>query len=194
MGTSRKRSLLDGVHAQEINWSTNVQKIICEPQRRGFEIGFVYLMAEDDGPFKIGSANHPITRLRALQTGNPRLLKLEHLIIGTLEKERLLQLWAREFVVPGRVRQRGVNGAMARDTEWFDRAGLEEVGAMFEAIADVQLRAAAGSVSADMEQATTTCLNGSDREIVYGDTVRLIGAASGYVELGMRAGGGRKSA
>ena len=51
-----KRDILDRVHATEINWQDRVPDILRAPARYGIPQQFVYLIAEADGPFKIGWA------------------------------------------------------------------------------------------------------------------------------------------
>ena len=44
---------------------------------------FVYVIGEEDsGPIKIGTAKCPVTRLRAMQTGNSRRLRIAYALIG----------------------------------------------------------------------------------------------------------------
>lgn len=56
---------------------------------------FVYFIQEgDDGPVKIGEAFDPASRLRDLQCGNPRTLKLQAVVFATDQTEdRLHMKW-----------------------------------------------------------------------------------------------------
>lgn len=75
---------------------------------------FVYFIQEMEGQaIKIGVAADPLKRLAGLQTGNPRTLTIEQLIVGGVSVEkRLHRLWGRK-------------GACIRD-EWFGK-GYEGV-------------------------------------------------------------------
>lgn len=59
-------------------------------ERRG-ERSFVYVIQGSTGtPIKVGIARDPRSRLRGLQTGNPRLLRLLYVIPGGAAMERAL--------------------------------------------------------------------------------------------------------
>jgi hypothetical protein len=75
---------------------------------------FVYFIGEeDDGAMKIGTAKDPICRLRELQTGNPRSLSIEHVLVGDVKLER--QLHARWWSF-------AMTSMRNRRTEWFEAA------------------------------------------------------------------------
>ncbi len=86
---------------------------------RGVEgVEFVYVISEGEGgPLKIGKAKDPISRLRTMQTGNSRRLKLEFVVMGNFVCERLLQEMFEPFAIRSvakRNRERTNPG-----TEWF---------------------------------------------------------------------------
>jgi hypothetical protein len=71
----------------------------------------------DDGPIKIGVSKDPISRLRTMQTGNPRRLRIEYVLMGDTNIERLLhELWEPFAIFSARTA--GKPDA-APGTEWF---------------------------------------------------------------------------
>jgi hypothetical protein len=82
------------------------------------DCSFVYIVGEeDDGPIKIGVSKDPISRLRQMQTGNPRRLRIEYVLMGDIVIEKFLHdLW-RPFAIFAS-RKRGKVDA-APETEWF---------------------------------------------------------------------------
>lgn len=79
---------------------------------------FVYFIGEDDdGPVKIGTAKDPVARLRGMQTGNPRRLRVEHVLLGDMPIEKLLHEFWEPYAVAS-ARSAGKPNA-APGTEWF---------------------------------------------------------------------------
>ena len=68
---------------------------------------YLYIIAGNTAPSKVGIANNPEHRLKALQTGNPTLLKI-HLIIPCDNVRALERILHKKL---GRYRLKG---------EWFD--------------------------------------------------------------------------
>lgn len=87
------RSPIDKAKAHEIVWP-NVSPIF-EVTRPMEGACFVYVIGEaDDGPLKIGLSKDPTARLRTMQTGNPRRLRIEYVLMGDMAIEKLLhELW-----------------------------------------------------------------------------------------------------
>lgn len=80
---------------------------------------FVYVIGEfdDDGPVKIGLAKDPVHRRRAMQTGNPRRLRVEHVLVGKRDLERMLHEYWEPYAVVSAKSQR--NPDSMPGTEWF---------------------------------------------------------------------------
>lgn len=90
----RFKSPLDKAKGYEVIWP-NVAPLF-EATRHVTDCSYVYFIGEQpDGPVKIGQSKDPINRLRAMQTGNSRRLRVEHVLVGTVHTERLMQeMWA----------------------------------------------------------------------------------------------------
>jgi hypothetical protein len=92
VGAGSKRqfpSPLDKAKGYEVVW----QQVspVFESARGVGGISFVYFIGEsDDGSLKIGTSKDPISRLRGMQTGNPRRLRIEHVLVGSSHLEKLL--------------------------------------------------------------------------------------------------------
>lgn len=108
-------SPLDRANGREVNWP-QASPVFNSARRIGAGLMFVYFIAEiDDGPIKIGVAKDPVQRLRGMQTGNPRRLRIEYILIGNRETEQLLhEIW-REYAIPAPGRK--VDSGPG--TEWF---------------------------------------------------------------------------
>jgi hypothetical protein len=129
--------LLASAHGTEIHWGavTPIIKIAKSARVGG---PWVYAIGEpDDGPLKIGVAKNPINRLRQLQTGNPRHLTIERLIIGTGHDESYLHALWHSHVIPSSKRRpnSGPNGDIPLETEWFRPEARPEIHKIFSAIA-----------------------------------------------------------
>ena len=99
------KSPLDRAAGFEVIWQH--VSALFEVARQIANASFVYVIAEEDGPIKIGSAVDPILRLRSLQTGNPRRLRVEHVLLGDADLERLLhELWEPFAIKSARVQRR----------------------------------------------------------------------------------------
>jgi hypothetical protein len=120
VGATKKRKVssfpLDKAKGYEVIWSQVAP--LFEAARRFVDIGYVYFIGEeDDGPVKIGTAKDPIARLRSLQVGNPRRLRVEHVLVGDAYIERLLhEIWESFAIVSSR--NAGKVDAPP-GTEWF---------------------------------------------------------------------------
>jgi hypothetical protein len=102
--------------------------MIFELSRSVEDCAFVYVIGEQDGPVKIGFAKDPVKRLRTMQTGNPRRLRVEHVLIGWMELEKVLhQIWEPHAIVAA---SREGKVDVLPGTEWFKaevRPKLDEV-------------------------------------------------------------------
>jgi len=110
-------SPIDRAHPREVIWA-NVSEIF-EAGRCVQGCSFVYAIGEEnDGPLKIGKAKDPIKRLRSMQTGNPRRLRVEAAIVGDRYTENLLQeIWEAHAIRS--IRQEAKADAPP-GTEWFE--------------------------------------------------------------------------
>lgn len=96
--TRRVLSPLDTAKAYEIVWQQVAPVFECGA--RFSNATYVYFIGEENaGPVKIGHAKDPIARLRGMQTGNSRRLRIEHLLLGSRETEKLLHEMWREYAI-----------------------------------------------------------------------------------------------
>jgi len=121
VGPYTKRTLayvspLDKARPHEVVW--NEVNTLFDAARGYQGITFVYFVGEaGDGPMKIGVSKDPITRLRSMQTGNPRRLRIERVLAGSVLTEKLLhELWEPHAIYSAT--SAGKVGA-APGTEWF---------------------------------------------------------------------------
>ena len=79
---------------------------------------FIYFVSQMDGPIKIGRSKEPISRLRSMQTGNPRRLRVEYVLLGECKLEkRLHRIWEAYAIESSR--SKASNAPSAPGTEWF---------------------------------------------------------------------------
>jgi hypothetical protein len=109
-------SPLDRAHGSEVVWASVAEIFHLTRGVRG--ASYVYCIGEEgDGAIKIGVAVDPIKRLRQMQTGNPRRLCVERVLLGDRALEQLLHEMWEPAAIPS-VRSRGKLEA-APGTEWF---------------------------------------------------------------------------
>lgn len=180
--TSMPRDLLSGVHGSEINWD-HVPGVLAG--RQPGRMPYVYFIAEaGDGYIKIGTARHPVKRLRELQTGNPRHLKIERVIHGDTEIEKLMHGYFRDDVVGGRQQlSTTFQNSRARDTEWFDPGARERI---FEAAEEiwyrqVELKPVDGFITIEMLQvAVAEAMDSLGHTLRGQDELRFLARTMGY--------------
>lgn len=109
-------SPLDRANGYEIAWKT--ASALFEAARHRNDLCFVYFISEgEDGPIKIGKAKDPVQRVRTMQTGNSRRLRIEHVIVGDLDIERYFhEIWE-PFAVRSALNRN--NASKPPGTEWF---------------------------------------------------------------------------
>lgn len=129
------KSPLDRAAGFELVWD-QVSPIFDLGRRFG-NAEYVYFVGEEGGPIKIGWAKDPIVRLRGLQTGNPRRLRIEYVLLGGIELERLMQEMWHGFAIRSK-RKHPV--AMNPGTEWFEAEIRQELEPILKAAAREQLR------------------------------------------------------
>lgn len=126
IGASRKRqfaSPLDKAKGYEVVWKQ--VSGLFEAARPYRDCSFVYFIGEEDGPIKIGVSKDPVGRLRNMQTGNPRRLRVEHVLLGDMALEKLLhEFWEPHAIVSSR--NAGKPGAPP-GTEWFESDARAEL-------------------------------------------------------------------
>jgi len=127
IGAKRKRthsSPIDKARGDELVWGQ--VSGLFEACRHIEGMVFVYFIGEpDSGPVKIGVSKDPIGRLRAMQTGNPRRLRIEHVLAGNVQTERLLHEFWERYVIRSAVSIGKPD--MAPGTEWFSPAIRSEL-------------------------------------------------------------------
>lgn len=128
MSGQRYKSPLDKAKGYEVIWPQVAP--LFEAARNIVNCCFVYVIAEADGPLKIGKANDPISRLRTMQTGNPRRLRIEHVLIGDIALEKLLHDYWESFAIlsaRGEANRGKGNLNAAPGTEWFSPEAREKL-------------------------------------------------------------------
>jgi hypothetical protein len=120
----RFKSPLDKAKAPEVVWHQVAP--LFEAARRWLNASFIYFIGEpDSGPIKIGFSGDPIGRLRNMQVGNPRRLRMEYVLVGGMETEKLLhQLWEPHAILSAN--RKGLPGT-APGTEWFKPTAREQL-------------------------------------------------------------------
>jgi hypothetical protein len=164
---SRFKSPIDKAKGYEVIWQ-NVAPLFNAARILG-NAEYVYFIGEpDDGALKIGHSKDPIGRLRSMQTGNPRRLRIEHVLVGAPALEKLLhEIWRDHAIVS--TRQVGKVDAPP-GTEWFDPAVRAELEPILRTAAQKQ---------ADLLKGMT-----SDAGVGFDDLERLVReahAAHGFV-------------
>lgn len=136
-GKREYQSPIDRAHGRELVWQQvsplfTAARVIVEPR-------FVYFIGEDnDGPMKIGTAKDPIQRLRDMQTGNSRRLRVEWALVGTRQIEKLLHEYWAEFAIKS-VRHSGVADTPP-GTEWFRAEARDQMFPIIAAAALLQIQ------------------------------------------------------
>lgn len=177
------KSPLDKAHARELEWSKVAP--VFEAMRPIGNPSFVYFIGEqDDGPVKIGVAKDPITRLRGMQTGNPRRLRVERLLIGDRDLEQLLhQIW-RDFAIVSPTRAN--NPDAGPGTEWFESEIRDRLFPVVDtaAAAQVEYVTEPDDEILDLnafERIVREAHGAHDVTAVRPHEVRLLAAGAGYV-------------
>jgi T5orf172 domain len=173
---------LDKAHGSELNWPRTTP--IFEVGRRIQDVCFVYVIGEgDDGPVKIGRAQDPIQRLRQMQTGNSRRLRIEAVLLGEETLERLMHEMWEPHGIPS-VRNRGKVDA-APGTEWFKADIRPDLFQAVETAADDQLDFLIDGhgeiVPIELARIVLTAHRKHNPSVHQRDEVRLLGAGAGYV-------------
>lgn len=165
-------SPIDKAKPQQVIWQQvaplfEAARILANPS-------FVYFIGEpDNGPVKIGVAKDPIARVRGMQTGNPRRLRIEHVLIGDRDTEQLLhEMWESDRLT----------------AEWFTpeirerllpvvaRAAEKQIAFLTQTTGDLEL--------VDLERLIRQAHGEFDIVARPRDVVRKLAAGSGYVVTG----------
>lgn len=153
-------------------------------RRFGDTASYVYFIGEgDDGPVKIGSAKDPITRLRQMQTGNSRRLKVEYVLLGDAFLERLLhEQWEHLAIRTARAKDKP---HLPPGTEWFEPQIREALFPVIATAAEGQIRVldeSPGDVAADdLERPVRLAHAEHGIVLTPRDQVHLLGRHGGYV-------------
>lgn len=132
----RSKTPLDQAKAYEVVWDQVAP--IFEATRVIQNPSFVYLIGEEDeGPVKIGTATNPIKRLRTMQTGNPRRLRVEWALVGHADLEKVLHRFWEPFAVKSSASRLKVD--MAPGTEWFRSEVRDELFPIIKSAVQSQL-------------------------------------------------------
>lgn len=135
--TVESNNLLDKAKGYEVVWP-NVAELFKVSAARIENQSFVYAIGEEgDGAMKIGLAKDPIKRLRSMQTGNPRRLKIEHVLVGDRNVEKLLhEIWEGYAIFSNAKRGKF---DVAPGTEWFEPHIRAELSPVLETAANAQI-------------------------------------------------------
>jgi T5orf172 domain-containing protein len=173
---------LDQAKAHEVAWD-QVSELF------GFgrlfaDASYVYVIGEEnDGPVKIGVARNPILRLRDMQTGNPRRLRIEYVLLGGQPLEKLLHEFWEPFAISSALNRGKANAAPG--TEWFRAEIRGELFPIIKTAADRQadyvLDAMSDTSMAGLEQAVRDAHKEHDFVAKGRDSVRLLAQGVGYV-------------
>lgn len=176
----RHRSPIDKAKAYEVEWDQ--VSPLFEAARPFVDVTFVYVIGEHDhGPLKIGTSRDPVSRLRTMQTGNPRRLRIEHVLVGGGALEGLLHEFWEPFAVIS-ARSDGKPDA-APGTEWFKPEAREE---LIPIVADAGQRQVAALRSPeapsllDLESVVRSAHAESGFVARKRDEVRLLANGAGY--------------
>lgn len=127
-------SPIDKAKGYELVWA-NVAPIF-EAARKIKGCCFVYVIGEADGPLKIGVSKDPVGRLRTMQTGNPRRLRIEHVLVGDQHLEKLLhELWEPYAIRSAATANKPL---AAPGTEWFKAEAREQLAPILQTAAEQQ--------------------------------------------------------
>lgn len=180
------KSPLDKARASEIDWPKVAP--LFDAARTVANPSFVYLIGEqDDGPVKIGVAKDPITRLRAMQTGNSRRLRLERVLVGDRNIEQLLhQIWRHLAIVSP---TKAGKPDSVPGTEWFEAEIRVELFPVVDTLTAAQIDHIADNIVgdrkdldiADFERIVREAHGAHDVVAHRPHEVRLLAAGGGYV-------------
>jgi len=141
-------SPLDKAKAYEIhNWQRVAP--LFTAARTIANASFVYFIGEEDnGPLKIGTAKCPVARLRAMQTGNSRRLRIEHVLMGDRSIEKLLhELWEPFAILSESSKRRvAAPGGKSPGTEWFRPEIREHLYPILDTAVEKQLAQFGGDI------------------------------------------------
>lgn len=172
------KSPLDKARGHEIDWP-NVSPLF-EAARSLENPSFVYFTGEaDNGALKIGVAKDPVQRLRQMQTGNPRRLKVERVLLGNRDIEALFQqMWRHRAIrSPTATNPDGGPG-----TEWFEPEIREELLPIVDTARDFQIDHVEehGDETRVLEWCVRQAHGAHDMVGSRPHEVRLLGAGAGY--------------
>lgn len=170
---------LDKAKGHEVVWQ-NVSDLFAAAARFD-NATFVYFISEgDDGAVKVGYAADPVARLRQMQTGNPRRLRIEYVLLGTKRLEKSVhRLWEAHAVPAATARKGG-----APRTEWFNPTARDS---LFPIVADAAHRQVvhvaengAETYMADLEDLVAEAHKDRGHTAVMPDMVYQLGSSGGY--------------
>lgn len=110
------KSPIDIARPDQVIWDKVAP--IFEAGRSSTHWTYVYFIGEyDNGFLKIGKAKDPVKRLRNMQVGNARRLRVERVLLGDVATEKMLhQLWGEYGIVSEQDKRDKKPGP---GTEWF---------------------------------------------------------------------------
>lgn len=182
VGASRKRKVaspIDKAKGYEVVWAQ--VSALFEAARPFGDMSYVYFIGEsDDGPVKIGVSRDPVARLRGMQTGNPRRLRIEYVLVGDAHIEKLLhEMWEAHAIFSAR---NAGKVESAPGTEWFKpeaRALLLPIIAT-AVPAQIERLSEGGSVTSEEMESIIRQAHGAHDFVAHRrDEVRMLGSDGG---------------
>lgn len=181
---------LDKAKAHEVVWQQVAP--LFDAAKPVADMVYVYFIGEeDDGCIKIGTAKDPIGRLRTMQTGNPRRLRLEFVLVGGRDTERMLHECWEPFAIVSAARR---GKAMAPGTEWFEPGIRPKLFPVVEAAAKEQIERLEKCKRHPGKVVTHALMHGPVRDALkahgvhmkHYDTARFLAEGGGYVTRKIR--------
>lgn len=131
------KSPLDRAKSHEVVWSQVAA--VFDAARLLDECTFVYAVEERDaGPVKIGTAKDPVKRVRGMQTGNPRRLRVAYVLVGDRHIEGLLHEFWEGFAITSDSRSGKPDSPPG--TEWFEERVRERLFPILQTAGDYQVQ------------------------------------------------------
>lgn len=182
------QSPLDKARGFELVWSQ--VSPLFEAGRHVRDAKYVYFIGEydedeNDGPVKIGAATNPVDRLRSMQTGNPRRLRIEHVLLGDMALEKLMhELWE-PFAIKSAAKR--AKPASSPGTEWFTADIRPKLWPILDTAAAKQIKFLRGRTEniAPVEVENLVREAHAEHDFVFRkrEPILLMAQGSGYVNL-----------
>lgn len=156
-------SPVDRANGAEVDWAAALP--VFEAARQVTRPTFVYCIGEEHGgAVKIGVSRDPVKRLRGMQTGNPRRLCVERVLMGDRYLEQLLHEMWEPLAIPSAISRGRLDAAPL--TEWFAPEIRRTLYPIIDSAAELQIAYVGGL--ADHEPVDVEALENALRLAVQG--------------------------